>query len=66
VLTNGNIKASRVSSIRIPSGGHTPPTVTDGDRLAWKKAQKNGKKSIASDAKKSSIPYFKPVTTFEV
>jgi NaMN:DMB phosphoribosyltransferase len=66
VLTKGNIKASNVSSIRIPSGGQTPPMVTAGERLAWKKAQKNGKKSIASDARNNSIPYLSPVTTYEV
>jgi len=60
VLTNGNINASKVSSKRIPSGGHTPPTVIAGDKLPWKNAQKNGKKSIASDAKNKSIPYAKP------
>lgn len=56
VLTNGNINASSVSSKRMPSGGQTPPTVTAGDRLAWKKLQKKGKNSIASEAKKSDIP----------
>jgi len=47
----------------MPSGGHTPPIDTEGARLAWKKAQKNGKNSIASEARNKSIPYFKPVTT---
>jgi len=56
VLTKGNINASSVSSKRIPSGGQTPPTVIAGDKLAWKKDQKNGKKSIASDARNRSIP----------
>lgn len=40
----------------MPSGGQTPPMAIDGDKLAWKKAQKNGKNSIASDAKNSNIP----------
>jgi len=66
VLTRGNINASRVSSKRIPSGGQTPPTVIAGDRLPWKNAQKNGKKSIASEAKNSNIPYPKPTCTFFV
>lgn len=61
VLTKGNINASSVSSNRIPSGGQTPPTVMAGDKLPWKKLQKNGKKSIASDAKNNSIPYPKPI-----
>ena len=66
VFTNGNMKGSRVSSKWIPSGGQIPPTLIDGDKLAWKKAQKKGKNSIASDAKNSNIPYFRPTTTFEV
>jgi hypothetical protein len=56
VLTRGNIKASSVSSKRIPSGGQTPPTVIAGDKLPWKNAQKNGKNSIASEAKNNSMP----------
>lgn len=56
VLTKGNIKGSKVSSNLIPSGGQTPPTAIDGERLAWKNAQKNGKNNIASDARNSNIP----------
>ena len=40
----------------MPSGGQTPPTVIAGDRLPWKNAQKNGKNSIASEARNNSIP----------
>gem|GEM_PF-6889734 len=56
VLTKGSIKASSVSSNRIPSGGQIPPTITDGDKLAWKNAQKNGKNNMASEAKNNNIP----------
>lgn len=66
VLTKGNINASKVSSKRIPSGGHTPPTVTAGDRLPWKKLQKNGKNNIASEARNNNIPYPNPTCTFLV
>ena len=30
----------------IASGGHTPPKLKTGDKLEWKKAQKNAKKNI--------------------
>jgi len=66
VLTKGSINGSNVSSNLIPSGGQTPPTVTAGDKLAWKKAQKNGKNNIASDAKNKIIPIYKPITTSSV
>jgi len=56
VLTSGRANASKVSSKRIPSGGQMPPIVIAGARLAWKKLQKNGKKSIASEAKNKIIP----------
>lgn len=60
VLTKGNINASKVSSNRIPSGGHTPPTVIAGERLAWKKLQKKGKNNIASEIRNNNIPYPSP------
>jgi hypothetical protein len=56
VLNKGNTYGSKVSSTAIPTGGQTLPILIEGERLAWKNAQKNGKKSIASDAKNKIIP----------
>jgi hypothetical protein len=49
VFTNGNINGSNVSSKLIPVGGQTLPIKIEGERLAWKKLQKNGKNNIASE-----------------
>jgi hypothetical protein len=57
VLANGNINGSSAS---IPTGGQIAPTATDGDKLEWKNAQKNGKNNIASDNKNKVIPYSNP------
>ena len=56
VFTSGNAKASSVSSNLIPSGGQIPPIVIAGAKLAWKKLQKKGKNSIASEPKNRIIP----------
>jgi len=48
-----------------PVGGHTPPNSTLGDRLAWKKAQKNLRKNKTSETMNNFIPYRRPdCTTF--
>jgi len=65
VLTKGSINGSRTSSL-IPSGGHTLPTVIAGERLTWKNDQKNGKNSMASEAKNRSIPIANPNCTSSV
>jgi len=44
----------------IASGGHTPPKLYTGDKLEWKKAQKNAKKNIISDTINKIIPNRKP------
>jgi hypothetical protein len=44
----------------IPKGGHTEPRTTLGDKLAWKKAQKNEKKNITSETINSITPNLKP------
>ena len=41
------MKGSNVYISLIPTGGQIAPIVTAGDKLPWKKAQKNGKKGIA-------------------
>ena len=55
VFTKGNINGSKVSKPLIPTGGQTDPRATEGERLPWKKAQKNGKKSIASETRNNSL-----------
>ena len=40
----------------IPCGGHIPPIHIEGERLKWKKAQKNAKKNIISEVINKSIP----------
>ena len=44
----------------IASGGHTPPKLKTGDKLEWKKAQKNAKKNITSETINKIIPNRKP------
>jgi len=39
-------------------GGQIAPIAIEGDKLPWKKAQKNGKNNIASEIKNNNIPYF--------
>lgn len=46
-----------------PNGGQTPPIKIDGLADEWKKAQKNPKKSIISEAINSKNPLFKPNLT---
>ena len=50
----------------IPKGGQTEPKTTLGDKLAWKKAQKNEKKNITSEIIKSITPNLRPCWTFLV
>jgi len=47
----------------IASGGHTPPKLKTGDKLEWKKAQKNAKKNIISETINRIIPSLKPRCT---
>ena len=58
VFTKGSIKGSNVSRPLIPMGGQIAPIAIEGDKLPWKKAQKNGKNNIASEIKNNNIPYF--------
>jgi hypothetical protein len=53
VFSKGKPKAS---TTLIPYGGHTAPTHIEGDKLKWKKAKKNAKKNITSEAINNSIP----------
>jgi len=66
VLTIGSIKGLSASISLIPTGGQTPPIEIAGERLPWKKAQKKGKKSIASDTRNNSIPYLRANCTLNV
>lgn len=50
----------------IPIGGQVAPSSTLGDKLLWKKAQKNEKKNITSEQINKSIPHRKPVSTMYV
>ena len=54
------------SKAEIPIGGHLPPSSMFGDRLLWKKAQKNDIKNITSEMMKSTIPQRKPFSTIIV
>lgn len=46
----------------IPIGGHITPISTEGDKLLWKKAQKNDTKNRISDTINNRNPIFKPAT----
>jgi len=50
----------------IPAGGQQHPSSGVGDRLLWKKAQKNAKKNSTSDVINRIIPHRSPVVTYEV
>lgn len=47
----------------IPSGGQTPPSSIVGDKLLWKKAQKNLIKKNTSETINRIIPHRNPITT---
>lgn len=66
VLTSGSINGSNTSISLIPTGGQTPPIAMEGDKAPWKKDQKNGKNSIASDTKNRSMPYLSASCTLKV
>lgn len=57
VFSNGRPKTSICLKY---NGGHTLPMNILGDRALWKKAQKNEKKNIISDIKKSKNPKIRP------
>jgi hypothetical protein len=50
----------------IPVGGQNKPTSKFGDKLLWKKAQKNEKKNSTSEVINKIIPHFNPLRTLEV
>jgi len=47
------------------AGGHQIPSSRVGDKLLWKKAQKNEKKNRTSEVINKIIPHFSPVMTLE-
>lgn len=47
----------------IPCGGHIVPSSILGDRLLWKKAQKNEMKKNTSDTMNKTIPHRNPMVT---
>jgi len=49
-----------------PDGGHNRPISEVGDRLLWKKAQKNEKKNKTSEVINKIIPHRKPLNTIDV
>jgi hypothetical protein len=53
-------------SVLIPTGGHVHPNSGVGASLLWKNAQKKAKKKHTSDRINSSIPYRRPVVTYEL
>jgi len=57
VFNKGTENGFRAS---IPTGGHITPISTEGDKLLWKNAQKNEKKSKISDTINSTKPIFNP------
>jgi hypothetical protein len=52
--------------LAIPTGGQIHPIAIDGERLTWKKPQKNAKKNKTSDTIKRSIPVRRPIRTLFV
>ena len=63
VFNNGMPQGSIVV---IFSGGQTSPISTDGAKLQWKKAQKNEKKNMTSEAMKRHMPKRIPCWTLKV
>jgi len=63
VFIRGTLKGSKAS---IPMGGHRQPSSTLGDKLLWKKAQKNDIKNITSEVMNSIIPQRSPISTILV
>jgi hypothetical protein len=49
-----------------PRGGHIIPISNVGERLLWKKAQKNERKKNTSETMNKIIPHFIPVSTLKV
>jgi hypothetical protein len=47
----------------IPAGGHIAPNSVVGERLLWKKAQKNDKKKKTSETMNKIIPHRNPRVT---
>jgi hypothetical protein len=50
----------------IPVGGHVEPNSIAGDRLLWKKAQKNEMKKNTSEMMNKIIPHRNPFVTIFV
>ena len=63
VFNNGKCQALKTS---ILFGGHWQPIHIVGDKLKWKKDQKNAKKNIISETMNKTIPIRKPNCTFVV
>lgn len=49
-----------------PEGGHVHPMSGVGERLLWKKVQKNAEKNMISDTINKIIPHSSPCCTFIV
>jgi len=60
VFSNGTLNGLRGV---IPVGGHAHPSSGVGDRLLWKKAQKNAKKNSTSEVINRIIPHRSPLVT---
>ena len=52
--------------VRCRNGGHVHPMSGVGERLLWKKVQKNAEKNMISDTMKRIIPHSSPCCTFMV
>lgn len=63
VFNNGTSNGFKAD---IPIGGQTAPISIVGPKDEWKNAQKNEKKSIASEAINNNIPHLKPLCTINV
>lgn len=63
VLSNGTLNGFNGV---IPVGGQAQPSSGAGDKLLWKKAQKNAKKNSTSDVMNRIIPHRRPLVTYVV
>lgn len=65
-ITVFNKGSSNGSNGIIPETGQAQPTVAAGDKLQWKKAQKNEKKNIISEIINKHMPKRTPFCTLNV
>lgn len=63
VLRSGTLNGFRGV---MPVGGQAQPNSGAGDKLLWKKAQKNAKKNRTSDVMNRIIPHRRPLVTYVV